>query len=232
LSLDTVVFLFVVATSTLITFTLPESYASTARVLVRQDASEVTRKPGMPAPVGAYDPYFVRIQVELIQSEVVLGKVIDALDLNQTWGKKYTDGNPLKTSETLVLLKSRLELRPVLYSALIEIRAFSDNPSEAAALANAIAQSYREYRSGLAPADIVDRAVPGLRPVRPNKPLNIALGILGGIVLALAAGAGMAGIAAWIGRRSRGTGAPPGTGAVPPSVLHPGDAERPKSTLA
>ena len=227
-----VVFLFVVATSTLITFILPESYASTARVLVRQDASEVTRKPGMPAPVGAYDPYFVRTQVELIQSEVVLGKVIDALDLNQTWGKKYTDGNPLKTSETLVLLQSRLELRPVQYTALIEIRAFSDNPSEAAALANAIAQSYREYLSRIAPADIVDRAVPGLRPVRPNKPLNIALGILGGIVFALAAGAGMAGIAAWIGRRSRGTGAPPGTGAVPPSVLHPGDAERPKSTLA
>ena len=31
--------------------------------------------------------------------------------------------------------------------------------------------------------EIVDRAVPGLRPVRPNKPLNIALGIIIGLVV-------------------------------------------------
>jgi capsular exopolysaccharide synthesis family protein len=31
--------------------------------------------------------------------------------------------------------------------------------------------------------DIVDRAVPGLAPVRPNKPLNIALGIIVGLVV-------------------------------------------------
>src|ERR1019366_1574839 len=53
-----VVFLFVVATSTLITFILPETYSSTARVTVPQDASELTWKPGMPAPVGGDDTYF------------------------------------------------------------------------------------------------------------------------------------------------------------------------------
>jgi polysaccharide biosynthesis transport protein len=31
--------------------------------------------------------------------------------------------------------------------------------------------------------EIVDRAVPGLRPVRPNKPLNIALGVIIGLVV-------------------------------------------------
>ena len=95
---------------------------------------------------------------------------------------------------------------------LIEIRVFSDDPSEAAKLANAIAESYREYRSSTIPAEIVDKAVPGLRPVRPNKPLNIALGILGGMLLALVAGAGMAGLVAWIGQKIAGDRCAPGNG--------------------
>jgi len=226
------VFLLVVATSTLVTFLLPESYSSTARIKVEQVAREMTRLPGMPAPVDGYDPYFLKTQFEVIQSQVVLGKVIDALDLNQAWSKKYTGGSPLKTPEALALLKTRMDLRPIRNTSLIEIRVFSDQPAEAAQLANAIAQSFHEYRSRITPADIVDMAVPGLRPVRPNKPLNIALGIVGGLFLALAAGAGMAGVAAWIGRRSRGTGTPSRTGAVPPPDLPPGDGRSPNATLA
>jgi capsular polysaccharide biosynthesis protein len=237
------VFLLVVAASTLITFIIPESYSSEAWIMLPQDASEVTRKPGIPVPADGYDPYFLKTQLEAIQSEAVLGKVIEEHDLNQAWGKKYAGGSPLKTSETLTLLKGRIDLRPVRVTrirpmdstgcaGLIKIRVFSEGASEAAELANAIARSYCEYRSGTTPAEIVDSAVPGLRPVRPNRPRNIALGIIGGIFLALAAGAGMAGIAAWIGRRSRRTGAPPGTSAAPPPDLPPGDGGCPKSTLA
>ena len=223
------VFLLVVATSTIVTFLLPEAYSSTASIQVKQAASEVTRMPGMPAPVGAYDPYFLKTQFEIIQSEAVLGKVITSLDLNQAWGKKYAGGSPLKPFETLTLLKRTIDLRPVRGTDLIEIRAFSEQPAEAAQLANAIAQSYREYRLHIVPAEIVDTAVPGLRPVRPNKPMNIALGIFGGILLALAAEAAMACIAAWLRRRSRGAGTPPAAGAAPPpdfptAVSPPGDS--------
>jgi uncharacterized protein involved in exopolysaccharide biosynthesis len=42
--------------------------------------------------------------------------------------------------------------------------------------------------------EITDQAVPGLRPVRPNKPLNLVLGVLIGGVLAL----GLATVAAAI----------------------------------
>ena len=41
--------------------------------------------------------------------------------------------------------------------------------------------------------EIMDRAVPGVRPVRPNKPLNLFLGAVMGMVL----GSGVAGIVAW-----------------------------------
>ena len=197
------VFLLVVATSTLITLILPESYSSTARIM----------------PGWTVNDRAGQLEFESIQSEAVLGKVIDALDLNRAWGNKYAGGTLLKTSESLALLKSRLDLRPVRGTTLIEIRAFSDDASEAAKLANAIVDTYREARSSAFSIEIVDKAVPGLRPVRPNKRLNIAQGILGGLLLALVAGAGIAGLAAWLGRRSRGTGAPPGTGAVPPPDL-------------
>jgi len=78
---------------------------------------------------------------------VVLGKVIDALNLNARWGKRYAGSDvALPTSESLALLKRRLELRPVRNTSLIEIRVFGENPVDAAALANAIAETYREYR--------------------------------------------------------------------------------------
>jgi capsular polysaccharide biosynthesis protein len=208
------VFLLVVAASTLITFIMPDSYSGTARIML-----------GWSVDDSAGQAEFVAIQ-----SDAVLGKAIDALDLNQAWGKKYNGGSPLKTSETLRLLKGRIEFRSVRVTrirpvrvtrntGLIEIHAFSDNASEAAELANAVAQSYREYRSGTTPADIVDMAVPGLRPVRPNKPRNIALGIIGGMFLALVAAAAMAGIVVWIEGKRRRTGAPPGGSALPPPDL-------------
>ena len=112
-----------------------------------------------------------------MQCNAVWGKVINDLNLNKAWGKKYANSDAPQPSETLALLRGRLELRPVRNTSLIEIRVFSDQPAEAAQLANAIADSCREYRSRIGRAEIVDKAVSGLRPVRPNKPMNIALGI-------------------------------------------------------
>jgi capsular polysaccharide biosynthesis protein len=224
------VFLVVVVTSRLVTFILPESYASTARVAVSRAASEASQTTESRQPSGPYDPYFLETQLQIIQSQAVLGKVVDDLDLNRVWGAKYSGGETLKTAESLTLLKARLDLQQVRNTSLIEIRAFSESPTEAAKLANAIAESYREYRSHISPAEIVDTAVPGLRPVRPNKPLNIALGILIEMFLALVAGAAIAGIVAWLGRKSRGTVVPPGKSAVlPPDLPHAagGGAGRP-----
>ncbi|MCX6921916.1 MAG: hypothetical protein NT154_01665, partial [Verrucomicrobia bacterium] len=170
----TMVFLLVVITSTLITFILPESYSSTARII----------------PSWTVNDRAGQVEFESIQSAAVLGKVIADLNLNHAWGKKYAGGSSLKTSESLALLKARLEIRPVRATDLIEIRAFSHDPAEAAKLANAIADTYREYRSSAFSVEIVDKAVPGLRPVRPNKPANIMFGVLGGMLLALVAGAG------------------------------------------
>ena len=139
------VFLLVVITATLVTFILPESFSSTARIKVERDQSDIATLSGQQS-LGIYDPYFIQTEFEVIQSEVVLGKVIEAMNLNERWGKKYNGGQKFTTTETMVLLKRQIDLRPVRNTSLIEIRVFSENPEEASQLANKISLAYQEYR--------------------------------------------------------------------------------------
>jgi capsular exopolysaccharide synthesis family protein len=139
------VFLLVVITATLVTFILPESFASTARIKVERDRSDIQ---GFmePQAISNYDPYFIQTEFEVIQSEKVLGKVVDEMNLIVEWGKKYAGGERLKRDEAITLLKGRMDLRPVRNTSLIEIRVFSEKPEEAARIANAIAYAYKDYR--------------------------------------------------------------------------------------
>ena len=139
------VFLLVVITATLVTFILPESFSSTARIKVERDQSDITGLQG-PQSFGGYDPYFIQTEFEVIQSQTILEPVIKDLNLNVEWGKKYGDGNPLKTDETMALIKGRLALRPVRNTSLIEITVYSDKPDDAARLANKIAEVYKQHR--------------------------------------------------------------------------------------
>src|SRR5262245_6853814 len=139
------VFLLVVITATLVTFVLPESFSSTARIKVERDQSDIPGIFSGPS-MSPYDPYFIQTEFEVIQSELILGKVIDMLKLNVEWGKKYAGGEVLRTPETMILLKGRMDLKPVRNTTLIEIRVYSDKPQEAADLANAIAKAYQNHR--------------------------------------------------------------------------------------
>src|SRR6266481_5863116 len=80
------VFLLVVITATLVTFILPESFSSTARIKVERDVSDI---PGISGErsyqLGSYDPYFIQTEFEVIQSSEVLNKVIGTLNLNEVW---------------------------------------------------------------------------------------------------------------------------------------------------
>src|SRR5256885_5031740 len=101
------VFLLVVITATLVTFILPESFSSTARIKIERDQSDIS---GMADShfMGNYDPYFIQTEFEVIQSEVILGQVIKDLELNKVWGKKYANGEQLKNVETMGLLKASM----------------------------------------------------------------------------------------------------------------------------
>jgi capsular polysaccharide biosynthesis protein len=209
LSVFAIVFMLVMVSTTIVTFILPESYASTARVMVEPDVAAVNGQ----SP--AYDPYFVQTAFEIIQSQIVLAPVIDKLELNAKWGNKYNGGTPLKTLDTMQLLKQRMSLSPERNTELVNIKVYSDDKVEAAQIANAIAESYRNYRLAHAPENltgsqanydrvqIVDSAQPGKMPVRPNKPLNFALGAIMGIFGGSVIGAAAAILAVLIQKRIR-----------------------------
>ncbi len=107
------VFLLVFGTSAIVTFLLPGSFQSTVRVKVERNASTSAGQNESPAASSGYDPYFFQTEFEVIRSGVVLGNVIEALDLNAKWGKRYAGGEKLKTPETITLLKGRMDLRAV-----------------------------------------------------------------------------------------------------------------------
>ena len=139
------VFLITAIIATAVTFVLPESYASTARIKVENDVTDIPSMGGMPSYVP-YDPYFIQTTFEIMQSELVLSNVIAQLNLNTKWGQKYYNGETLKTTETIEILKQRMQLAPVKNTKLISITVYSDDKNEAAELANAIAYAYKDYR--------------------------------------------------------------------------------------
>jgi uncharacterized protein involved in exopolysaccharide biosynthesis len=195
LALFGAVFALVLGSSILLAFLAPEQYSSTARIKVERTATDVTPQGDQRSVVGSYDPYFIQSQFELIQSESVLGRVARNLNLAESWGKRSASGT-LSEADTIRLLKERIDLRPVRNTALIEVRVYSKSAREASNIANVLAETYRDLRSeqrqsavaAEAPrarlVEIVDSAVPGLRPVRPNKPFTVFLGLFGGAFLA------------------------------------------------
>ena len=142
------VFLITAIIATAVTLLLPESYASTAQIRIEPDIISDISGMGMASHVtyAPYDPYFIQTEFEVIQDRVVLGKVVEALNLNVEWGKKYFGGETLKTTEAMEFLKKRMSLSPVRNTKLIGITVYSEDKNEAVRLANAIAEAYRDYR--------------------------------------------------------------------------------------
>lgn len=130
-----VVFLITVLVAVAVTYILPETYASTATIKVASDQ-----------PTTNYDPYFIQTQFEIMKSLLVLQPVIDKLKLNDVWGKKYFKGEQLKTTETMEILKGRMSLRPLRNTQLVAITVYGEDKHEVALIANAVAESYRDYR--------------------------------------------------------------------------------------
>jgi capsular polysaccharide biosynthesis protein len=191
-----VVFLIILCTTVTVTFLLPETYASVSRIKAEPDNPK--------NDANFSDPYFLQTTFEIIQSQTVLDPVIDKLNLNIVWGKKYNGGEPLETTKTLEMLKKKITLSNEGNSKLIDIAVYSEDKNEAAQIANAIVQSYQDYRTAsrikfppekldaripiFPTVEIVESAKPGLDPVRPNKALNIVSGTIFGIILALVVG--------------------------------------------
>src|SRR5271170_7739361 len=84
------VFLITAIIATAVTFILPPTYASTTRIEIEPDTvSDISVGGQTYAP---FDPYFMETESAVIQDQQVLDRVIESLDLNDVWGKKYAAG--------------------------------------------------------------------------------------------------------------------------------------------
>jgi uncharacterized protein involved in exopolysaccharide biosynthesis len=120
----------------------PAQYQATVTIALRPDGVDIN---GTGQEMD-YNPYFLQTELEILKSPNVLGKVVEALNLNVEWGKKHGDGSPLKTSTAIGLLQRHMKLEPVRNTTLVKISFFSADPKEAARIANAIAKACHDYR--------------------------------------------------------------------------------------
>lgn len=95
---------------------------------------------GKPGPA---DPVYF----EIIRSPLVLSNVVNSLNLNVEWGKKYGDGSPLKTTTVIEMLQRRMNFQAEHNFELIAISVNSESPNEAARLANTIADTYCVFQT-------------------------------------------------------------------------------------
>ncbi len=161
---------------------LPPVYRAATRVLVDPPGSSV---PDVNAPGG----YWMGAEFERLQSAAILGGVISNLDLRRKWGPLLRQEAPLDLDLARLMLKSKMELKQVRNTKLIEIAVKSEAPGEAAQLANAIATAYqrdpgagRGAGSGAPPSiRVVDAASPPARPIRPRLVVALCLAAAGAL---------------------------------------------------
>jgi len=209
------VFLPIFFANAVITFLIPEMYKGSATVLIAR-------------PNSAPDPDWTQTEVQMISSPVVLEKTAKNLDLQAVWSKKYNNGQPMHGADVMAMLKARLDISVVKPSSApviarvvssldnsatvwVDISAYSDNAEEAATLANGVVNAYRAFReeqdhqAGTPPfqrrVTVMNSAAPQRRPVRPNKYLNIFIGALAGIFIAVITAPLILGFFAWIKNR-------------------------------
>ena len=190
MSLEGIVFLSVgavLSSAGIFMLAKPDEYRAVVRIKVHQEVQS----------------QFIQTEFEVIQSEVVLAKVVEKLDLALEWGKKRAAGERLKPVEAIDLLKRQMDLRPVRNTEPIEIGVSSDDPAEAAELANTIAETFRDFRleqnrllkteaekanSRLLETcvvEIVDSAIAPAQQIRPDRPLAAAVLLVGSLLIIL-----------------------------------------------
>ncbi|HEY0547969.1 MAG TPA: hypothetical protein VGF13_00120 [Verrucomicrobiae bacterium] len=146
--------------TTMVTFILPETFASSAKIL---------------HPATSPIPIMTAVQMIVTQSHLDL--VITDLDLAAKWGTKYKQPSKLSPEKCREMLTKMIQIEVPRRSPIVAIKVFSDDKMEAAAVANKVTEVYRRTVPGSA---IIDYAAPNPVPARPNKRVNIMIGSFAG----------------------------------------------------
>lgn len=145
------VFLLVLLSSVVVTLLMQPTYQGRVQIAVRKDVKDIT-------PIGnvfqrdpGFDPYFINTEFKKIQSTSVLYPVVEdpKLNLIEKWSERLglKGSRKLTRQEAYKYLLNHMDVDQIRNTSLIEIRVYSPDPVEAAEVANAIAESYKRWRT-------------------------------------------------------------------------------------
>jgi uncharacterized protein involved in exopolysaccharide biosynthesis len=143
-SLILMVFFLCLVTSTLLTIWLPKQYSSMVQIEVQKDDPEVAIT-DVHSSGYATDPYFLTTQFKIIESYRILTNVIVNLRLDEKLAQQ-NGGARWTIDDTYEYLANKVSVEQTRMTSLIEISVRNTNPQTAADIANAVADSYREFR--------------------------------------------------------------------------------------
>ncbi|MEW1965891.1 polysaccharide biosynthesis tyrosine autokinase [Micrococcus sp. NPDC078436] len=158
------------------TFLQTPKYSSTSSALIAVDTAA---SPGELSSGALYAERQVSSFVALADSALVLDPVIDELGLNVT----------------PQALRSRVSVSSPAGTSIVDVTVTDTNAGRAAEIANAITASLKNVTSDVVPTGpdgdeivtvtVVEPAAESSRPVSPRPVVNIALGLIAGVVLGL-----------------------------------------------
>jgi beta-lactamase regulating signal transducer with metallopeptidase domain len=140
ITLVAVGFVLIIAAGYLLSY--PAVYQATALIRLNTTVAQQTAATGTEGPGGGvYNPYLLQTECLVIRSPVVLERVINSIKL-----KESSTNVPGAKINALARLRTRLGLRPLPGTSVIEIQVSDSEPAEAARIANAVAVAYRDHR--------------------------------------------------------------------------------------
>lgn len=93
-----------------------------------------------------YQPDFMETEVKAVSSDAVLSNVVQSLNLNTAWSKRYARRGQLETRQTVELLRQHMAVEADPDTRLIDIYIWDEYADEAVRIATAVAQAYQDYR--------------------------------------------------------------------------------------
>jgi len=125
---------------------LPRIYTASSQIQIRPEGVKLVTSIDGGNPDKNFDPTAFQAEFEILQSPDVLLPIINDLKLDQIWAKRTKRGDKLMPLEALAYMKSALKLDLKRGTNIIEIGASSEDPNEAADIANAVADHYKTMR--------------------------------------------------------------------------------------
>ena len=180
------VFMLTAVTTTVVSFLLPKTYMSTSRISLEKGTSDIAPLNGMQSGETAFDPYFIQTELEVIQSQEIIGKVVAKCNLTNE--PKFWHRNELTEIEARKILEKAIDIRQIGKigkTSIIDLRVYQRDKILAKDIAQALAEVYQDHRTDAQKkrVEIIDNANLPVRAVRPNIPLNITLGVVAGLIL-------------------------------------------------